>query len=777
MASYVHQFPDNSIQIIPFSLSPLPYPLYTRLSIAEGIIINNVMVEGVATVVPKELLNRVQAYLPEEKVELVSRSFEYAFRCHTGQTRLSGEPFIEHPLQTALFLADLRLDAATIAAALLHDVMEDCGITFKEIQQSFSGEIAGLVDGVTKLTKLDLFSTSSTDGHPMISTGVPLHAESLRKMLVAMAEDIRVVLIKLADRLHNMRTLRALPASRRRAIAQETLEIYAPLAHRLGMWDMKWRLEDIAFRHLEPARYREISRILAATRKERETYVSRVSKTLNEALEAADVKAHVTGRPKNIYSTYRKIQYYSAQGKELGQIYDLYALRVLVKTTADCYNALGVAHNLWHPIPGQFDDYIARPKENLYQSLHTTVMCEGGKPLEVQIKTYEMHHVAEYGVAAHWRYKEGSPSDIKFEEKMNWLRQLLEWQREVSGAEEFMESVMTDIFQDQTFVYTPKGDIIELPAGATPIDFAYKIHTELGHRCIGAKISGKLVSLDYQLQSGDTVEVLTSKIDRGPSLDWLNRDRGFVRSASAREKIRQWFRKQERSANIQRGRELLHKELRRLNIAVEEAEVARMFKYDTLEEFLASLGSGSISVSQVVSSLAPPQEKPQQEIRITTPVTSPASGVRVLGVGDLLTRVGKCCDPIPGDEIIGFITRGRGVTVHKKNCPSLRNEDEKERLVNVEWGKTKDLYSVRVTIGAWDRVGLLRDITTLVSAEGVNIAAVITTENPEGNATIELTLHTTGIEQLSRLFSKLEGVRGVISATRSTTDASISSRN
>ena len=720
----------------------------------------------------KELVGRVQAYLPEDKVALVEEAYRFAAECHADQTRVSGVPYIEHPLETASFLAGLNLDVSTVAAALLHDVMEDCGVPYEKLKRNFGDEVAKLVDGVTKLTRMDL-SLSDEDGPQQTSSFQEerIQAESLRKMLVAMAEDIRVVLIKLADRLHNMRTLGALSPKRRKVIAQETLDIYTPLAARLGIWDIKWRLEDMAFRHLESAKYREISKMLATKRAEREEYISGVVGVLTAEMDATGLDAQVAGRPKNIYSIYQKMQRYAAQGKELGQIYDLYALRVLAKTKADCYNVLGVVHDLWHPMPGQFDDYIANPKENLYQSLHTTVMCKGGTPLEVQIRTHEMHQLSEYGVAAHWLYKEGGTRDIRFDSKMTWLRQLLEWQRDVSGTEEFLESVKTDLFLDQVFVYTPKGDIIELPSGGTPIDFAYKIHTELGHRCIGSKVNGRLVSLDSGLNNGDTVDIMTSKVARGPSLDWLNTDLGYVRSASAREKIRQWFRKQERSANVPRGRELLRKELKRLSMAVDEAQVAGMFKYEVVDEFLAALGSGVITETQVVSRLSAQQEKPQGGLKTSPPLSSPTSDVQVLGVGDLLIHMGRCCSPLPGEEIVGFITRSRGVTVHKRSCPNLRNEDEMERLISVEWGQTKQLYPVRLTLQAWDRVGLLRDITTQVAGEGVNVASVVTSENTDGTATISLTLHTTGIGQLGRLFSKLEGIHGVISAIRSNGNA------
>ena len=719
----------------------------------------------------KELVESVQSYLPEDKAALIEKAYHFAEECHDGQKRMSGGPYIEHPLQTALFLAELHLDATTIAAALLHDVIEDCGITYDDLKIRFGEDVAKLVGSVTKLTRMDLALMDKDDPQQArVFQEERLHAESLRKMLVAMAEDVRVVLIKLADRLHNMRTLGALALHRRQAIAQETLDIYSPLAHRLGIWDIKWRLEDMAFRHLEEDKYREISKMLSIKRGERESYISRVAEILKKELDSVSLDAQVVGRPKHIYSIYQKIQKYAIQGKELSEIYDLYALRVLVKTKGDCYNALGIVHDLWHPMPGQFDDYIANPKDTMYQSLHTTVMCDGGAPLEVQIRTHEMHQTSEYGVAAHWRYKEGGAGDARFEDKMTWLRQLLEWQREVNGTEEFLESVKTDLFRDQVFIYTPKGDIIELPSGATPIDFAYKIHTELGHRCIGGKVNGRLVSLDTPLNNGDTVEILTTKVARGPSLDWLNPNLGYVRSASAREKIRQWFRKQERQVNIQRGRDLLGKELKRLNVSATESEVARMFRYDIPEDFLATFGSGGITENQVVSRLTTQQEKPQEGQKPTLPLSSLTSGVQVLGVGDLLIQMGRCCNPLPGEEIIGYITRSRGVTVHKASCPNVLNEDEQERLVNVEWGQTKQLYPIRLTVQAWDRVGLLRDITTQVSEEGVNIASAVTTENTDGTSTTSLTLHTTGIAQLGRLFSKLERVRGVINASRSSND-------
>ncbi|MBI4201163.1 MAG: bifunctional (p)ppGpp synthetase/guanosine-3',5'-bis(diphosphate) 3'-pyrophosphohydrolase [Chloroflexi bacterium] len=713
----------------------------------------------------KDLFAKASNYLPEDRVAFVQKAHDFAARAHQGQKRLSGEPFIRHPVETASHLADLRVDATTLAAALLHDVVEDCGVTYDELEREFGHEVASLVDGVTKLSRLELLSAESRDGAQRSSSDGHDQAANLRKMLVAMAQDLRVVLIKLADRLHNMRTLKAQPPERRLAIAQETLDIYAPLAHRLGMWDFKWRLEDLAFRYLQPARYREISRLLATRRDEREQYITRVLGTLSQALKEAEIKAEVAGRAKHIYSIHRKAQAYAAQGKDFHDIHDLFALRVLVKEKQDCYAALGVVHSLWAPLPGQFDDYVGKPKANMYQALHTTVMGSGGMPLEVQIKTHTMHQLAEYGVAAHWRYKEGQTDDTPFERKMTWLRQLLDWQREVSGAEEFLESVKTDIFPDQVFVYTPKGDIKELPAGSSPIDFAYRVHTDLGHRCIGAKVNGKLVPLDYQLQNGDTVEILTSKVARGPSLDWLNPHAGYVRTVTARQRIRAWFRRQERGESIKQGREVLVRELRRLNLHRSEEDVARLFRMDPVDDFLAALGNGAITTNQVVGRLTQQPEEPAVE-EYQAPTTLPASGIEVLGVGDLLTRLAQCCSPLPGDAILGFITRSRGITIHKKDCRNILTEDEPERFIPVNWGVTKHLHPVRLSIESWDRVGLLRDITTLVSAEKVNIASMLTRENDEGTATIQLTLFTTGVEQLTRLFAKLEEVQGVISVTR-----------
>ena len=714
------------------------------------------------------LLEKARTYLPADRLGIIDRAYRYAAEAHEGQVRRSGEPFIEHPLQTALYLAELRLDANALAAGLLHDVVEDCDVCLEEIEDEFGKEIAGLVDGVTKLTQAEVDFEEGKNGFVLRDSDVDLQqAASLRKMLVAMASDVRVVLIKLADRLHNMRTLQALSPNRRRAIAKETLEIFAPLAHRLGIWEVKWRLEDLAFQHLNNGAYQEISGMLNAKRQEREEYIEGVRSLLQSELDNAGVTAEVTGRPKHIYSIHKKTEKYRRQNLGVDDIHDLFALRVLVESVNDCYLALGVVHSNWRPLPGQFDDYIANPKDNLYKSLHTTVLCIDAHPVEVQIRTQEMHRLAEYGVAAHWLYKEGRTSDVEFEEKMTWVRQLLDWQRDVNGSHEFVESFKMDIFKNQVYVYTPKGDLKELPAGATPLDFAFRIHTDIGHRCIGAKVNGKLVALTYTLQNGDTVEIMTSKAVRGPSLDWLNPNLGYLNSNSARTKVRQWFNRQERRANIERGKDIFRRQLRRLNLAMTDEELSTILGFSSTDEFMVALGGGEITVEQVVDRIANQGIPPDSDFEKTysVPVSSPASGIEVLGVGDLLTRMANCCTPILGDSIVGYITRTRGVTVHRQNCPNIIAERETERLIPVGWSKAHELHPVRVRLEAQDRVGLLRDITSLVSEEGVNIASCVSEEEKDVSI-ISLTVYVDGISQLNRLFSKMESVRGVIGVSR-----------
>jgi guanosine-3',5'-bis(diphosphate) 3'-pyrophosphohydrolase len=705
----------------------------------------------------KELIKKCQQYLPADKVAAIERAYDFARQAHQGQFRESGEPYVEHPLQTALILAELQLDANSIVAALLHDIPENCGVPIAEIQAAFGDEVAKLVDGTTKLGRLSL------SGEAAAATETQM--ENLRKMLVAMAEDLRVVFIKLADRLHNMRTLQALSPEKQHRIAQETLEIYAPLSHRLGIWELKWQLEDLSFRYLEPEKYKKVARLIAARRDQRERLISRVLGTLETEFDKVGLKAEISGRPKHIYSIYQKMEKYSALGKNFDDIHDLLALRVLVATVPDCYSAVGIIHSLWHPLPGEFNDYIANPKPNGYQSLHTTVMYEA-TPLELQIRTHEMHHTDEYGMAAHWRYKEGDRQDLRFEERISWLRQLIEWHRELSGTEEFLESVKTDIFIDQVFVYTPKGEIKDLPKGATPLDFAYRIHTELGHRCIGAKVNGSLVSLNYQLKNGDIVEIMSSKLDKAPSRDWLNPQLGYVRTSHAREKIRQWFRKQERADNIEHGRGILDKELRRLGIRLSEREeLAKLFKYESVDDFLAAIGYGGVSTHQIAAKLTT-QPEPQKTVSGATLPQQMVSSIKVLGVGDMLAHLAQCCHPVPGDDIIGYVTRSRGVSIHRRDCYNIVNEDEKERLVPVEWGDSDALYPVNIHVESWDRVGLMRDITTIVAEEKLNITAASSISHDDHTVSEYFTLATRDLAQLSRLLGKIEGVRGVISVAR-----------
>lgn len=711
-----------------------------------------------------DLLSKAREYLPPEKITVIESAYQFAMKAHEGQLRKSGEPYLEHPLHVATTLAELQLDSSSLAAALLHDVPEDCAIPNTEIQEKFGPEIAKLVDGVTKLGKVSWRARKDITRRED-SAIRPEQAENLRKMLLAMAVDLRVVFIKLADRLHNMLTLDALSPEKRRTIAQETMEVYAPLAHRLGIWELKWQLEDLSFRYLDPRRYHQIEKLVATGGDEREGFIKQALQTLRSELDAAGLKAEIYGRPKHIFSIQQKIEKYAEMGKDFDDIHDLLALRVLVDSVSDCYVALGVVHNLWRPLPDQFDDYIANPKPNGYQSLHTTVMYMGITPLEIQIRTHQMHSVAEFGVAAHWRYKEGEKKGIHVEERLSWLRQLVEWHRELSGAEEFLESVKTDIFIDQVFVYTPKGDIKDLPKGATPLDFAFRIHTNLGHRCVGAKVNGRLVSLNHQLSNGDMVEILTSKTSKGPSRDWLNPVLGYVKTSDAMQKIRQWFKKQERTENIERGREMLEKMSKQLGLKSTERErLSKLFKYETLDDFYANIGYGSITTPQIVQRLVLQQQQPK--ITVAAPPKQPTSAVKIEGVENLLTRLAECCHPLPGDRIVGYITRNRGVTIHRTDCHNVVLETEKDRLVNAEWGDTRASYPVKILIQSADRVGLVRDVTTLVADEKININSVSSASNGDGTASTFLTLETENLSQLNRILTKIESIREVISATR-----------
>jgi GTP pyrophosphokinase len=703
------------------------------------------------------LIKKVKKYLPPDKVALVEAAYDFALKAHEGQVRESGDPYIEHPLQTAITLADLQLDATALAAALLHDVTEDAGVPISKIEAKFGHEVSKLVDGTTKLSKISWLAG--------VADKRESQAQNLRKMLLAMAEDLRVIFIKLADRLHNMHTLGALPPEKRQSIAQETLEMYAPLAHRLGMGQIKWQLEDLSFRYLEPKLYHQIARLLATRREQREEFLAEITETLKQELDKAGIKAEVTGRPKNIYSVYDKIKRYEAQGRDFGDIHDLLAVRILVDTIPDCYQALGVIHNRWHPLPEEFNDFIANPKENGYQSLHTTVLCQGTTPLEIQIRTYEMHRIADYGIAAHWRYKEGEKHDAHFENKISWLRQLIEWQSDM-GSEEFLESLKTDVFIDQVFVYTPKGELKALPIGATPLDFAYRIHTELGHRCIGAKVNGKLVSLNYELKNGDIVEIMLTKVNKGPSLDWLNPDLGFTKTSHAREKIRQWFKKQERTQNIERGRQILDREVKRLGLILPNAdETARLFDCENFDDFLAAIGYGGITPHQLALNLAAEPEEPQIIEKKIPAKKGPSTAIHVLGVGDLLTHLAVCCNPLPGDDIIGYITRSRGITVHRKDCINIINIEDKKRLIEASWGEAQEVYPVNIQIDAWDRMGLIRDITTVVADAKVNIGNMSTDYHDEITS-VFATIEITNMAQLTQLLSKIIGVRGVITTTR-----------
>lgn len=703
------------------------------------------------------LLTKAEEYLPAEKVALVEAAYQFALNAHAGQMRKSGVPYLEHPLETAMILANLQLDAATLEAALLHDVIEDCGVSMAEIEAKFGHEVGRLVDGTTKLSKLAWREGEAGKRQSQ--------AENLRKMLLAMAQDLRVVFIKLADRLHNMYTLGALSTEKRHSIARETLEIYAPLAHRLGIWEVKWQLEDLAFRYLEPQQYHKVARMVSTRRVQREAFVAEAVQTMKQELDKEDVEAEVSGRPKHIYSTYNKMMRYLAQGKEFGDIHDLFALRILVSTVPDCYKALGAIHNLWHPLPEEFNDFIANPRDNGYQSLHTTVLCRGTTPLEIQIRTYDMHRIADYGVAAHWRYKEGAKFDVHFEDKIAWLRQLIEWQEELS-SEEFLESLKTDVFIDQVFVFTPEGEIKALPRGATPLDFAYRIHTELGHRCIGTKVNGKLVSLNYELKNGDIIEIMTTKANKGPSLDWLNFELGYVKTSHGREKIRQWFKKQERTQNIERGKQIIDREIKRLGISLPKSEeVSRLFGYETFDEFVAAVGYGGITPHQLALKLTTEPEPHPATVKKITNDKIISSGIQVMGVGDLLTYLASCCHPLPGDDIVGYITRSHGVAIHRKGCINILNEEEKERIIEVSWGQVQELYPINVQIDVWDRVGVLRDITTVVAEAKVNIANISTEYNDEITS-VFATFEIRDMAQLTQLLSKIQGVRGVISASR-----------
>lgn len=713
------------------------------------------------------LVALVKTYSPEMDTSRIERAYALASAAHAGQNRATGEPYVTHPLATAKILADMYMDEPSIVAALLHDVPEDTSVTLDEICNEFGDEITQLVDGVTKLSKLRYGKEQ-------------VEAESLRKMFLAMAEDIRVVLIKLADRLHNMRTLGALSPEKQDKIARETLEIFAPLANRLGIYNIRRELEDLSLKYLQPEQYHEIEHLLADDRDDRHSYIGQAITMLRERLSHEEIKADITGRPKHIYSIYTKM---IAKRRDFEHIYDIRAVRVLVESVKDCYVVLGIVHSLWTPIPGEFDDYVAKPKDNMYSSLHTAVIGPGGKALEVQIRTREMHQIAEYGVAAHWRYKEpGGKRDPRLEEKINWLRQLQEWRAEVSSAREYVDALKTDIFQDQVYVFTPKGQIIELAAGATPIDFAYHIHTEVGHRCRGSKVNGKIVPLDYSVKTGDRVEILTAK-KGAPSRDWLNPSLGLVRTARAREKIRAYFKKQEREVARAEGRAILDKELRRLGLGQKNLdEIAKLFNFKTVDELCEAIGHEDISIQQIGIKLleaeqakapppTPPAPLPEGEGKKVREKPLPDVGLEVGGVGNLLMRLAHCCKPLPGDEIVGYISRGRGITIHRRDCKNVLDHDGTDgRWITLSWKgmKQEQVYPVQVQVRAFDRAGLLHEISGIVADEGVNMSSVSSTSMRDKTALISATLEIANANQLTRILNKMDRLPNVIEARRVT---------
>jgi GTP pyrophosphokinase len=728
-------------------------------------------------------LEDLQAQLPEYYTpadrELVQRAFRLAEKAHAGQKRASGDPYINHCLAVAAILADYSMPAEVIVVGLLHDTVEDTALTFEDLQRDFGEPIANLVRGVTKLTQLPRVSRGEHEEEALRKGASDqaeadaeaaqrdrkreLSIETLRKTFLAMDSDVRVVLIKLADRLHNMRTLGFFPETKRRRIAQETLDIFAPLANRLGMWQTKWELEDLGFRYTKPEKYKEIAEQLAERRELRETEVEQIAAAISKMLSLAGIKAEISGRPKHIYSIYRKMM---EKGKSFDLVRDVRGVRLIVPDVAACYSALGIIHTNWRPIPGEFDDYIAAPKDNFYQSLHTAIIYDDGKPVEVQIRTHEMDENAEFGIAAHWRYKEGGKSD-RYDERINWLRRVMEWRQDVEDAQEFVDGMKTDVFKDRVYVFTPRGDIIDLPAGSTPIDFAYHVHTTVGDRCRGAKVNNKLVPLDYELKTGEQVEILTAK-QGGPSRDWLNPNLGLVRTQRAKSKIRAWFKKQDRDQNIAQGREMLEHEIHRLGLPEldDEGRAALAGLYGrNLEELYEALGCGDLTIGRVVNKLM--ESKEPDDTLVVVPPTSETTGtdVAVLGLKGLLTTMARCCNPTQGDEIIGYITRGHGATIHRQDCPNILRVQDRERLVKVSWGENVRTYPVPIRVRAYDRQGLMGDITTLLNGENVNIVDVQVRLN-KNLADLRLVIEVKDIAQLSRMLARIENLPNVLEAQR-----------
>jgi GTP diphosphokinase / guanosine-3',5'-bis(diphosphate) 3'-diphosphatase len=715
------------------------------------------------------LIKKIQTYHPGANTALVQKAYDTAFLAHQGQKRISGDDYIQHPLGVANILVDLQLDVETIAAGLLHDVVEDTAISIESMEKLFGKEIALLVDGVTKLSRINFKNKEEQQ------------LESLRKMFMAMAKDIRVILIKLADRLHNMRTLKYMAPEKQKEISRETLEIFAPLAHRLGMSGIKWELEDLCFRFLEPDRYYELTEKVKQKRREREAIVNEAIKSLRDKLDAVGIRGEIQGRPKHFYSIHKKM---IRQGKDLSDIYDLYAIRVVVESIKDCYGVLGIVHTLWKPLPGRFKDYIATPKSNMYQSLHTTVVGSNGEPVEIQIRTLDMHRTSEYGIAAHWRYKEGGKGEKDFEDKLSWLRQLLDWQQDMKDAREFMETLKMDVFSDEVFVFTPKGDVLDLPSGSNPIDFAYRIHTGVGHRCVGAKVNGRIVPIDYKLNNGDIVEIITSKQTNGPSRDWLN----IVRSSDTKNKIRQWFKKEKREENVIKGRETLERESKKQGYDFSElikndrlADMTRRFNFNNEDDMFAAIGYGGLTTQAVLVRLLDAYRReqkipePDQISQILADLKpkhgknrKSGHGVLVEGEPDLLVRLSKCCNPIPGDQIVGYITRGRGVSIHRADCSNaLHHRDENERMVDVQWDTSgANFYQVSIEVTVVDRPGALSDILAAVAETRTNVASVNAHTTKTKLGIITLVFEIGNLAQLEMIIQKIRRVQDVYSVNR-----------
>ncbi|HIA07782.1 MAG TPA: GTP diphosphokinase [Chromatiaceae bacterium] len=704
---------------------------------------------------------------PEEQLEIIARACALAAKAHHGQSRASGEAYVGHVMTVADILVDLHMDYETVSAALLHDVVEDTSVELTEIERDFGLSTARLVDGVTKMSSLPQYRSAAGEGSVDAQ-----HAESLRKMLLAMAEDVRVVLIKLADRLHNMRTLNFLPEYKQVRIAQETKDIYAPLANRLGIWQIKWELEDLSFRYLEPTTYKQIAQLLAERRLDRQQFIDEVVGRLTSELEQVGIKGEIQGRAKHIYSIWRKMR---RKDVEFDKIFDVRAVRILLDNVAQCYAALGIVHSLWPPIHGEFDDYIATPKDNLYQSLHTAIYGPGGRVVEVQIRTHEMHEHSELGVAAHWRYKEGGKHNAAFEDRIAWMRQLLEWKDESDDAGDFIDRFKAEVFEDRVYVMTPMGKVMDLPQGATPLDFAYYVHTDIGHRCRGAKIDGHIVPLTHELTNGDSVEILTSK--RGiPSRDWLSPHLGYLNTPRARAKVRSWFRHRDHDQNLVSGRALFDKELHRLGVEkFDKKSLLTRFNYHKFDDFLAAIGHGEISTAQLANAVdMPVQALPRQQPRHKRGHAKrlKSDEIWVQGVGDLLTQIAKCCKPVPKEPIVGYITQGRGVTIHRHDCSSLlrMQKSHQERLIEVSWGgDTRSSYPVDMLIIAYDRRGLLSDISMLLSNESINVNSVNTlTDRHDNMAHMTISMEISDLAQLSRVLDKIGQLRNVVEVKRRT---------